>query len=751
MFEIDPSTGAGQYRALDASLVIIPALPPLPDGPMPRFGEAEMPALSQLIAFRDRAVDQDTSGQTARIEPADYASMDRAIRDMAQHAEAEQRSWRLGVTREMAKRRAISDARFGADGRGFLTALDSGEIAGDFWAALRTLMFQRIGLLSYHAPEMQGIVRDWLYRFPPRIRVPLVAQLCEPLLDHRQSDVMQALMDAFLAAPYADLRHLETGPAKPERLEDMSAELLAAMLDRAFAAQVQVARFKRLSAASQGEPQDEATMMARAREMTALLREEGVAALTPDQRALVQEFLFEQQPARRQEDGAVQSEINLHRTGAFRAAMAAIAPGKPEGHYMRAALSTRPAGFAGINLALFPTAVVWSYIATHLDMIDRALGLAEPLPVEPKFERAKAVALLRLLPKTPARYGDVLFDIATGKAQGGRADAQALLAGAGDYVTPAFHLLDTRAAGTCEQAARTLGAIGDASAATPLRTRLESKQPIRVEAAILDALAALGAWDEALAMPAHLLEAEASEGLLKPWKDAISWVASLMPPPLQFRDGTPVGPAAALWLLRLGAEIGAPTGSVSIDYRLGALDAASRMALAVWVLERWIDYDTQPWTVEHLAEAWAAYPTLSGRSYVGVRYQTVPGTAYGQKQVSEEGWPQKEDWLRTHPQELRRALASIAAWEHYPNSGHQARGLLAIARHAPTAGIAPTVRRYLEQHRRRTAQAKAMLDFAASIATAECLDVVRSVACDETASRGLRSHASALLPKSCDT
>lgn len=280
----------------------------------------------------------------------------------------------------------------------------------------------------------------------------------------------------------------------------------------------------------------------------------------------------------------------------------------------------------------------------------------------------------------------------------------------------------------------------------PLLSRLARERNIKVEGACLDALVRLGAWDETLAISTEALAAEASTVLAKPWKAALAWVAELAPPPLRFADGAPVGAEVAAWLLRVAAETGAPNGSVSLDYRLGALDAASRSKLGGWVLETWIAYDTQPWTVRHLAEAWAEYPKLARRSYVGVRHQTVPGTEFGQRQVEADGWPTAEQWLRTHRAELERALKGITAWEHYPKTGHDARGLLAMARHADADAelIAEAIGQYFSAHGRRTAQAKALLDFAASVGTEPCRALIRHLRDDESAPQGLRTHAGAL-------
>lgn len=108
-------------------------------------------------------------------------------------------------------------------------------------------------------------------------------------------------------------------------------------------------------------------------------------------------------PARTYEEGLTQSKINLTRMSAYRSVMRRLCPGKEEGYFLSLALSKIPQGFYRMNFATYPRRMVWPYIATHFDILDRAMGLAEPFVFEPKLERTKAIAILKLLPKVPMR------------------------------------------------------------------------------------------------------------------------------------------------------------------------------------------------------------------------------------------------------------------------------------------------------------------------------------------------------------
>ena len=144
-------------------MVAIPPAPTLPDGPLPVFDDRDMSWLATLIAFRDRAIANDMPEPGATPLPS---SMDPAMKALATGMLAAQRQMAKAAKRKAEKLRAKSEKLFGVDGRGFLEGLNNGKLVPDFWQNLRALLFQRISILEYHAPDEQEILRDLAAALP---------------------------------------------------------------------------------------------------------------------------------------------------------------------------------------------------------------------------------------------------------------------------------------------------------------------------------------------------------------------------------------------------------------------------------------------------------------------------------------------------------------------------------------------------------------------------------------------------------
>lgn len=727
------------YRALDGSIVAIPPLPPLADGPWPVFDSSDEVWLRELIAFRDRAIRNDlNAGVSIPDDTSDWKGLDPTVRQqMEQHLEDQRKMVEADKAKNAAAKKH-SDALYGTDGRGYLDALNDGSATQDFWRSFNALMYQRIAVMQYHAPEMQIILRDMLLRFPERIWLPIVAQQCWPLLEHRKSDHLNELMDCFIAGPTADFRHLETGAAKPEAEAQLQPQIRKAVLEAAFSMLSGFANFTQAiqPANETASIEDE---LAGAKRLSDMVREMGKAQLTDEKLDLVEELFRDIQPARTYEEGQTQSEINLHIASAFDFAMQAAMPGKPEGYYLRAMLSKRPAGFTALNLATYPKKMVWPYLASHLDILDRAMGLAEPFYFEPRFERRKAIELIALLPKPPARYGDILFEVATGQETGGRDTAQRLLAGATAYAKPASHrLIDSKAA-VRSAAAATLKSIGDATALPALHKQHNRERAKAAKAAMDNAIQAL---EVAVPTDIEALLTTASEDI-KPLPEKVVWLAELTPPDVTLTDGRAAPDGFVHWLLADAARHGAAGGAPRIDRHLDALRAPSRAQLAAWILKEWVAYDTRPWPEEKIDEAYEDAVQFSYEMY-------------------EMMWDVRDQLGDDAPEYARSTLMPVAEWRSFARdritksaevvmngkpylfSAQPARGVLAIARHAPGPRLANAVQTYLSQHGKRTAQSKALLDCLASSRTAEARNVLEQVSKSQK-QKTVRSHATELL------
>ncbi|NNE80314.1 MAG: hypothetical protein HKN18_08595 [Silicimonas sp.] len=727
------------YRALDGTVVAIPPPPPLADGPMPTFGTSDESWLNDLIAFRDRAIRNDEKSQgSIPDDTLAHSGLDPDLRrEMELHFE-QQRKMADVQSARFDKARIKSDALYGADGRGFLDALNDGSAIKDFWRAFNTLMYQRIPVMQYHAPDQQIILRDLLARFPERVWLPIVAQQCLPMLDHRKSDHLHELMDQFIAGSTADFRHLETGAAKPETESQLPPQIRKAVLQAAFSMLSGFAGFKRAIGPGDAisNPEED---LAQAKRVADILRKVGRERLSDDKLDLVEELFRDIQPARTYEEGQTQSEINLHVASAFNMAMQSAMPGKPEGFYLRDMLSKHPNGFAALNLATYPRQMVWPYLASHLDILDRAMGLAKPFYFEPRFERRKAIELVALLPKPPQRYGDILFEVATGADAGGRETAQRLLAGATTFATRATLCLSIRKAAIRAAAAATLQSIGDPAALSALKVQHDRERAKSAKAAMDNAIHALTA-----ASPPDieaLLTIASNDTLPQPQK--MSWIADLDPPDLKLADGRLAPAEFADWLLADASRHGAAGGAPRIDAHLSALSGPSRTELAAWTLRQWIAYDTQPWPDEKIDEAYEGEVQFSYEMYE-MMWEARGHLGDNAPEYQRTSLMDKTEWRSFARDRIAKRTDAVMNTQPYLFSAQPARGVLAIARHAQGALLAHEIGAYLTAHGRRLAQAKSLLDCLAASEASESRMLLIDVSRNQK-QKSLRSHATALI------
>lgn len=695
------------YHALDGSVVAIPPLLPLADGPMPVFGPADEVWLDKLIAFREQFIRRD--------------------QHMVQHAE----------------RKSACDADFGADGRGFLDALNNGLAENGFWQGLRTLMYQRIPVLKFHAPEIQIILRDVLSRFPERVWLPLIAEVCLPHREHRKSDHLNELMDQFIAGERADFRHLERGAAKPETEDDLSPDMRKAILRDAFLWISAFSAFKEttLTIDAAGELKGTANGLKELRELTEQLRETASEEITDAQADLIEELLREMTLARTYEEGQTKAEINLGISSAYESVMRAATAGRTKGFFIRSMLSKRPSGFTALNLKHYPRQMVWPYLASHLDILDRAMGIAGPFYFEPHYERAKAIELIALLPKVPRRYAEALFEVATGPHKGGRKTAQLLLTGVTQFTEAACASLSDRKADVRRAAADTLSALGDPAALPALHEQASRERSKSARSAIENAIAALSQSAAGAIDIDGLCEQAAREELDLP--ATCAWLADLAPPPLVFRDNRPVPEAVALWLVTVAARHGEPLATARIDEHLKTLATEARAILGSWVLREWVAYDTQPWPEEKIDDAHQNAAKELYRTYV--MFWDVRDQICGDSPEYQGNQMMRfEDWCRLKRDDIAKRAGYYINTAPYQFSAQDARGVLGIARHAPPEHLVNAIRSYLANHGRRTAQCKALLECLASTQSDFAHAFLKKVS-QEQRQKTLRGHATELL------
>lgn len=381
------------YEAADGSRVDLPENAP-PDGPIPGFETSDLPWLSEAVAQAEAdlaAYRTDVSGganpvYSARLAPAEEA-------------------------------RQKGRDRFGPDGSDFLRELNEGRVWPDFWGA----MFQLLGRRAERATRIQGQTQerilDILNPLPPGLRQSLLAQAFFPAMRKpRKWEGFHALVIEELKQPWADLRHWEVGAPKIATVAKMPDDLLIEIA-RSYGARMR--QMTGFAVHARDMDPDKAPY----RPST-----ESVPGERPADRGEALAILETQPIAPRFEAGPVQSEVNLCMTQAFHVTMKRVKPGIPEGHLMHLVLSTKPYGptWPSVTFAEFPVEVVWPYVASHLDIIGRAL-VEDRLPWEPRLEPLKALRSLALLPKLPADCLSGVEHQARSKSKACRTEAVRLL------------------------------------------------------------------------------------------------------------------------------------------------------------------------------------------------------------------------------------------------------------------------------------------------------------------------------------
>ncbi len=307
--------------------------------------------------------------------------------------------------------------RFGADGSGFLEALNSGVLWDAFWHS----MFCFFGLTAQHPVRLQSDTSEridaLIGALPPDLQQFVLAQAFFPSLRKPRKDerLHQRAID-LLTAPGADLRLWEVGAAKIARADDMPDEVLCEIA-RSFASR---------SRGFMG-------FVAHSMDRTPGKRPHDFAKRNvPGDRPFDRQealSVLEDVPLEKTfgTGRMVKSEANLHLTQAFHVTMTQQRPGIPKGHLMHLALSTKPNGPAWprVELHEYRPDVAWPYVASQLDILSRALR-SERLPWEPFMEPLKALEALTLLPALPKVVAAEVERLAKGGTVAQKKAAQAL-------------------------------------------------------------------------------------------------------------------------------------------------------------------------------------------------------------------------------------------------------------------------------------------------------------------------------------
>jgi hypothetical protein len=335
-----------------------------------------------------------------------------------------------------------------------------------------------------------------------------------------------------------------------------------------------------------------------------------------------------------------------------------------------------------VDLESLPPASVWPSCIVHFVLIDEALGLVPPSSKE-RLSEAKALELLAVFPKTPARYFSALLDRAIGSRQSVRQPARALLASAPNLVQLLLPLLkhpkaETRAGTAVWLADRhEFGAVGALLDAARVEKLLGAK------AALIGAVARLGG-DIGEFVSAKALLSEAEAGLKKTPAKGLDWFPFDAMPALKQAAGDHLNPQILRWWIVLAAKLKQPGGSPWFELLLGELDPTSAARIGLAVMSAWIAYDT------------AGPSDAEANAYAAAEVERV-------FKISQ---PWDTEVMR------EQVFAAARQWKlrEYFNSGADQKGVLALATRASGPEAVSMVRAYFRDHYSRTAQCKALLE-----------------------------------------
>ena len=711
MSENPPDSHEG-YTASDGRYVETPPLRELPDGDvdLERWRE---PARRSAREAAERSYSRPFSHINHML--------DAVGNPFQKHIEASMAHLRVRDVRRAedilmaARRKREETADAAADA--LIDALATPEGAGRFRSLLADVVgFGPVSYANGYATYMEHEnpwVMPLLAALPPARLAPALGSLVPHyVFDPYRTWFHEPALEAFLHGPHSDLRHLEgdhpaRDPVKSEPIFDFRAFMAGDMSVGEVLKNAN--QFRRTARAARGDGKEEA------REMSQML---GVDV----------------SPSDIDDMGVVATDLRRE----LKEKRLAAVP-MPAGAFLVSALR----GQLTPRAAAIPPDVWASYVATHLERLDRALGLEKGPGKGFAYEVKRTTAMMRYLPATPKRHVDALFRVALGKKKSGRADAQRLLRGTPGLLKRLAKEGAKRALDTRLQAAACLGYSGDKGAVPVLEEMLRSETSRIGQNACLTALQRLGADVAAHAPDQAALITEAEAVFDAPYPETQHWLADVDLPDLTFTDGTSAPVTLGPWLLRLAAELGLPEGGPLLDLRLDALARDSRRALGQTALTAFVGRDTLRW--EDLQSP-AERQRLLARMY----------EEYVELFDWETGWLRQHDperakrrreklsWERFRDSRSDAHIAEFLRqkrnWEPYLHSANDAKGILGLARCLTPGAVKKVLRGYLGPHARRTAQAKAVMSLYASFGGGAVIAELSRIATEQP-QKGLRAHA----------
>ena len=334
------------------------------------------------------------------------------------------------------------------------------------------------------------------------------------------------------------------------------------------------------------------------------------------------------------------------------------------------------------------------FFTEHSEFITEALGLA-PNQSDSRwvyFQPSYAIELLAKFPSVPKQYVAKLLELALGQNKKLRFEAQELL-----QTLPHIHQRAIEALGNSKQEIRIsaidwLARLGNPEAIQPLYALLKKEKKEIVIAALLTALETLGEDISSYLTPKALL-ADAEKGLQGKISASFTWFNLNSLPAMKWQNSKPVAPQIIQWWVVLAEKLKDPQPNALFQRYLNLLDDKSRQTLSLFILQTFIERDTQNCSIAEATEyAVARAPaTLQDYHRWAKNYPDYYAeyAHYTLEQVIEE---------------LKRQKLG-----EYLGSAIKSKGMLALIGHAQGSLTIKILQDFMKNHFLRRAQIEAML------------------------------------------
>ena len=264
--------------------------------------------------------------------------------------------------------------------------------------------------------------------------------------------------------------------------------------------------------------------------------------------------------------------------------------------------------------------LTWPFYFEHLDQLRQALGLETMKgPVADSYLtdiRREAFIILRAFPLLPAELTPFLWDVALGTSKTERPLAMACLEKAPGNGQVLIDALGNSKQDTRLAAAEWLGKFQVTEAIPALRSALKKENSEVAKATMMNALRCLGVSLQEMVDRAGLAK-EAQHGLQKGLPPALSWFPIDNMPTVHWADtAEQLDPRIITWWMAVAIKVGSPEPNALLQCYRELLAPKEREALARYILEAWLSYDTLRKYTQQEAAAQAKNFTAQMKQYV---------------------------------------------------------------------------------------------------------------------------------------